>query len=439
MRLSTPRRSVERKPARDCGEGLIEDVDPAQRFFLGEDERRVDANDIGIRHGDEAALQRLMEERARDSLVERLLRLAVGDHLDADEKTAPAHVADEAIFFLQLLQGFEHDLSDARRILDELVLKDRRARADPRRGGERIAAVTRRTAAWLAEGRCGHAIERRGDGAQGKAAADALADRHDVGLQPKVIGSPHLAGAAEADQNFIGDEKRAGLGRDLAHRVDDVVGRTNVAGRALHRLDDDRRELALRVVFDDVAKMLGAGQAARWVLQIEGAAIAVRIGRMMHARRKWPLMIAIAPAQHADDALALAVEATPEADELELLGHRLGKPKGRLDRSGAARKQLQMREPLRQERGDEIEEARPRLSREAAECDAVELLLDPLHIMRVAVTDAADGDAGYEVEIFVAVNVGNGAALGVVDDDLREERNRLQARRHRLGLLIEDR
>ena len=90
----------------------------------------------------------------------------------------------------------------------------------------------------------------------------------------------------------------------------------------------------------------------------------------MHARRKWPLMVAIAAAQHADNALALAVEAAPEADELELLGHRLGKPERRLDRLGAAGKQLQMREPLRQERGDEIEEARPRLSREAAEGDA---------------------------------------------------------------------
>ena len=59
--------------------------------------------------------------------------------------------------------------------------------------------------------------------------------------------------------------------------------------------------------------------------------------------------------------------------------------------------------------------------------------------MRVAVAHAANRDAGYEVEIFVAVDVGDGAALGMVDDDLREERNRLQARRHCPGLTIEDR
>ena len=57
------------------------------------------------------------------------------------------------------------------------------------------------------------------------------------------------------------------LRRDLAHGVDEVVGRDHVAGRALHRLDDDRRELALRVVLDHVAQMLGAGDAAGRMLQ----------------------------------------------------------------------------------------------------------------------------------------------------------------------------
>src|ERR1700722_17778163 len=175
---------------RNGSERLIENVDPPQRLFLCEDERRVDANDIGIGHSDEAAFQRLMEERARDRLVQWSFGLAVGHELDADEQTAPAHVANEAVFFLHFLQRFEHDLSDSRRFLDELVLKDRLNRAKPRRGGQRIAAVARRTAAWLAEGRSRHALERRGDGAQRKAAAYALADRHNVGLQVKMVRGP---------------------------------------------------------------------------------------------------------------------------------------------------------------------------------------------------------------------------------------------------------
>ena len=45
--------------------------------------------------------KRLMEQRAGDGLVQRLLGLAVGDHLDADQQAAAAHVADEAVFLLQ--------------------------------------------------------------------------------------------------------------------------------------------------------------------------------------------------------------------------------------------------------------------------------------------------------------------------------------------------
>src|SRR5580704_7505956 len=48
---------VEGKPARDRGERLVEDVHPKHRFVLSEDKRRIDADDIGIGHGDEAALQ----------------------------------------------------------------------------------------------------------------------------------------------------------------------------------------------------------------------------------------------------------------------------------------------------------------------------------------------------------------------------------------------
>ena len=251
--------------------------------------------------------------------------------------------------------------------------------------------------------------------------------------------SPHFPGAAEADQDLVGDEQRAGLGRDLAHRVDEVVRRNDVAGRALHRLDDDRGDLALRVVLDDIAQMLGAGDAAGRILKVERAAVTIGVGTVVHARREWPLMVAIGPAEKPDHALRLAVEAAPEADELELLGGRLREPEGRLDRFRAAREKLEMREPFRQRRSDALEELRAGFGGETAEGDAFELLLEPRDIARMRVAEAADSDAGDEVEIFVAVDVGDRAALRVVDDDLREERDRLQAGRHRLRLAVEDR
>ena len=53
--------------------------------------------------------------------------------------------------------------------------------------------------------------------------------------------------------------------------------------------------------------------------------------------------------------------------------------------------------------------------------------------------DAADGDTGNEVEILIAIDVDDGAALSVVHRDLREQRDRLQTGRHRFDLPIENR
>ena len=90
-------------------------------------------------------------------------------------------------------------------------------------------------------------------------------------------------------------------------------------------------------------------------------------------------------------------------------------------------------------RGDALEELGARLRREAAEGRPLELLLEARDIARMRMAEAADRDAGDEVEILVAVDVGDRAALRMVDDDLREERDRLQAGRHRLRLVLEDR
>src|SRR5208282_2946498 len=114
-----------------------------------------------------------------------------------------------------------------------------------------------------------------------------------------------------------------------------------------------------------------------------------------------------------------------------------GEPEGGLDRLRAAREQLGMGDSLREQPGDQIEKTGAVLSREAAEGDAIELLLETLDVVRMAMAETADRDAGDEVEILVAVDVGDRAAAGAVDHDLRIERDRLQPRRHSLGLAVE--
>ena len=59
--------------------------------------------------------------------------------------------------------------------------------------------------------------------------------------------------------------------------MNEVVGRDDVARRTLHWLHDDRSNLALRIVLDDVAQMLSTSEAARRIFKLPGAAIAVGV------------------------------------------------------------------------------------------------------------------------------------------------------------------
>src|SRR5260221_6685745 len=113
--------------------------------------------------------------------------------------------------------------------------------------------------------------------------------------------------------------------------------------------------------------------------------------------------------------------ATPEPNKVEFLGHRFGETKARLDRLGAAREQLYVGDAFGQSPADQFEETGASVGREATEGDAVELFPEALDIMGMAVTKAADGNASDEIKIFVAVDICNRAAPGMIDGDLRIE------------------
>ena len=124
------------------------------------------------------------------------------------------------------------------------------------------------------------------------------------------------------------------------------------------------------------------------------------------------------------------MKAAPEADDLVLPGRRLRQPERRFHRLGAAREHLDPRESLWRERGQQIEESRARLRREATERQALHLSLQRLDVVRVAVTDAADADTGDEIDVRLAVLVvqhGSGAARHGDPCVLREG---LKPRRH---------
>src|SRR5436309_2632218 len=237
-------------------ERLVEDREPGQCLLFADHKRRVDADRGRVRHRDQAAPQALLVERLGDGLRERFLRRPVADELDAEHQPAAAHLAHAPVFFLQRLEPGEHDLADALGVGDEVLFEDDLERGEPRRGGERVAAIARgagtRVGPGLASGdrvRGDHAGER-------KSPAHALADGHDVRNHAVVLRAPHGTGPAESRQHLVGDQERPVLARDRLDRAKEPLRRHHVAGRALDGLDDDRADLAGSLVADALAEEL---------------------------------------------------------------------------------------------------------------------------------------------------------------------------------------
>src|SRR5260370_39231764 len=114
--------------------------------------------DLGIRHGAEAALQRVVEQSSGDSLIERLLGRAIGNQFDADHQTASPHVSDKTVLLLQLFQSIEHQRSDSSRIFDQLFIKNDLDGAETGSSGKRVPAVAGRASARLSKRFGGHPV-----------------------------------------------------------------------------------------------------------------------------------------------------------------------------------------------------------------------------------------------------------------------------------------
>ena len=228
------------------------------------------------------------------------------------------------------------------------------------------------------------------------------------------------------------------LAGDGLDRAQEAVGRHHVAGGALDRLDDDGRDLARRLVADDVAQVVGARDTAVRIAKPERAAVAVGVrGQILAGQERSQVMLEVAP-EEPEHATGLAVEPTPEADDLVLARRRLCQPERRLHRLGAAGEHLDARESRRRQRGEQIEEAGSRLRREAAEGQPLHLLLERLDVVRVAVADAADADAGDEVDVLVTVLVVERETAAPRHGEPGVLRERLEPRRHVAPLLRDD-
>src|SRR5262245_27690206 len=149
------------------------------------------------------------------------------------------------------------------------------------------------------------------------------------------------------------------------------------------------------------------------------------------------MMLEVA-AEQAEHTAGLPVKAAPETEDLVLSGCRLRQPERRLHRLRAAREHLDARQSLRRERGQAIQESRARLGGEAPERQTFDLTLQGLDVVRMAVSDAPDADAGDEVDVLLAILVVEHGSRAARHRDPRVLREGLKPWGHVAPFLLDD-
>jgi hypothetical protein len=110
---------------------------------------------------------------------------------------------------------------------------------ESRRAHQRIAIKSAALVAMLETGRIFGRQERR----QRHAAADAFAERHDVGFDAGMLVVEQLASPAHTGLDLVDDQQQSALLGQRAQLLQELIGRRPDAGFALDRLQHDRDRL----------------------------------------------------------------------------------------------------------------------------------------------------------------------------------------------------
>ena len=260
----------------------------------------------------------------------RLLRLRICDKLDREHRAEPADIADLRPPSLPGFHPRPDRLADVVRPLDQALVVDHVEHGEG--GGDRDrVADERSTDGTLVRrvhdlGLPEHARQRQPHG-------DRLRDGDQVRLDAGVLDREEATRAREPGLHLVDDEHDAVAVADLAQTLHELRWRGHEAALALHRLDDDRRDVLRgnqrRERALEGSERLGGG----------GAAIGVRerhpvdLGR----ERAEPELVGMRLRGERQRQQRATVERTLEGDHRRTAGVEPRKLDGVLDRLGCPR------------------------------------------------------------------------------------------------------
>lgn len=302
-------------------------------------------------------------------------------------------------------EGSRDALADRRRALDEPLLLEELERGERRGAGERMRYEGARVQrlAFAPEGleQLG-ASDRRGDR---HPAAERLAAAEQIGAHAFVLDCEAGAGAAEAGEDFVDDERHAVRATVLGERREPARRWHEHALASDHRLDDGR------------ADRLGVeGRGDELVRGAERQPDDARAQRRRERRAE------LGARGHGERAERHAVVAGIEGEHSGASGRRERRLEGDLDRVGAGDGEVDTRVVDRREAGEALgERDAGRVRRDVAE--AVQELAGLAHDRgddrRMPVTDGGDAEAGGEVDEEIAVDVEDVRAERLAPDERR--------------------
>ena len=245
-------------------------------------------------------------------------------------------------------------------------------------------------------------------------ARDALADRHDVGTQPALLGGEERAGPPEPGRDLVADEEHVVGPTGRAERGERVGWEHLHAGRALHeRLDHDRGE-PVRVRRHHLDRDLDRPR----VVEPRGAQHR-EPERVEHVGAE-------APGPEADAPDRVAVVRAAEGEVGGAARHAPVRPvlerdlQGLLDRRGPVGREEEVRAVHRNDPGERLGQFHRHavaVAEQRAVRDAVELVTGRRVELGHPVAERRDPERGDRVEVPVAVDVDELATLGPLHHD----------------------
>src|SRR5580700_205464 len=261
----------------------------------------------------------------------------------------------------------------------------------------------------------------RSECAQWEAVGDAFSRDQDVGIDAVVLVTKHLAGASETRLDFVGNEQDAVLIENLLYFFEVIRRRHDDATLAHYGFRNEGGDIGGSGEADYVVDGPGALAATFFRVIAPLRTISVGSGGKGNARGiRTAAFFAALIAGDAESAPTASVEAGVESDELVFASKETRQLHGAFNGLGTAVAEKRLGEST----GSDVCDFLREIGNWLHMVDVGRAMDELVHLgfggrddLGIIVASVDHGNTGEAVKVLATVDIGDGGAAGVVDDD----------------------